>query len=212
MNRLLLHFVLIFTVSYIALLWLGSTNTIRGSLQESLCSYGNSIHGEFRKKGITRFDQEHPEKLTADEIMISITNMKQIREAKQRIRKGDKNAGARGKTFELNTWNFIYLPLAFFLSLLIASPVKLKQKGIAFIAGIPLLLLFFHYKIYVLLYSKFFLEEWLMIDAKDGFFYKMMEKLSVVFVHIGTSLFIVTAIWFLLTFTRKDLQNWFGEG
>jgi hypothetical protein len=209
MKSKLLQFVILFAVIYSIFIYWGSSNKwINKKVIDTYAQIGEKKYSTFKTTGIAKFEAEHPEKLEKYEIIISMTNDNLIQKAKDEYKRTGVNLGAEGLTTELNTWNFVYLPMMFMVALILAAPVVWKRKVIALPVGILLMHWFIVFKIYVFVYDKFQDYEWLALSELSPFKAKMLDKSAELFVHLGTSMFIAVLIWFVTCFSKEDWKKW----
>ncbi len=112
------------------------------------------------------------------------------------------------RDISINNTTFFILPMSFLLSLIIASPVRLKQKLIAILLGFIVLQLFIYLKFAftVLAYP----EDRFAFILLPGFIRSVINLGSDVFVHkmeAGSNLIMSVFIWLAVTFRKKDYSQ-----
>lgn len=201
-NKTLLQFLLFFVLIYTAFLFIGKLESVNKMYINGFAKLGNSFFDTFKGKARTKFETESQgfEKESIHEVVISFTTEKLIQEAA-------KGIAPRGKKTELNTWNFSYLPLAFIIALILATPINWKRKLLALLLGVLLMDLFIYFKVYIFLFDKLQSFEDFNIAELSSFWANALKKIATLFVHIGTSMFVGVLIWLIVTFRKNDWKN-----
>ncbi len=112
------------------------------------------------------------------------------------------------RDIKINNSTFFILPMTFLLSLIIVSPVRLKQKLIALLLGFVIIQLFIYMKfaLTVLAYP----EDKFALILLPSFIRSVVNLGADVFVHkmaAGSNLIMSVFIWLAVTFRRKDLTK-----
>ena len=140
-KKLLIYFGL-FLVVYLGLIFLGRGIGVDKAYRSFFCSYQTAWFNTFGDKEVEMTISPQPySEFPGSDITFTFMNIAEkenaIREAQA---KGLTNVGVKTANWGLNTWLYAVMPLLFFISLLVATPVPWKRRLIAFLLGIIILI------------------------------------------------------------------------
>ena len=107
---------------------------------------------------------------------------------------------------KLDSTYFYFMPMAFLISLFLASPVNLKRKIYAIISGLIVFYLVFLFRLYVMVNTIALSHESLEFAASP-IYKKTINFLNDILISNGAMiLFIDLFIWIIFTFRREDVH------
>lgn len=125
-------------------------------------------------------------------------------------KQGLETANLEANFFNFSVWDYFLLQFIVLIALVLASPVSWKRKGISFLIGAGVLLLFTFHRFHCTL--KYYGMEAPLMEPMgfSGFTEKYVKGLfqmqSIEFIFISTFI-----IWVLATFRKKDMSLFRGE-
>jgi hypothetical protein len=199
MLKPIIKFLLIFTLSYIGLLWIALS--LEDAYAQGYRSVGRLLYENYGSEGYLQFFPEE-DKSSGYKLnnKIVLFNKLQIVNARQ-----SGQATIRGAELFVSSWYNGLLPSIIFASLLFASPIPWKRLFIALPIGLLLLHFFLFFKLYIAIAHEFLQQEWLAISpGKPG----MIRVLYEVFVaNIETTIITPVFIWIIVAFRKKDWET-----
>ncbi len=152
----------------------------------------NTVFNKFHKTGFAKFTPAKPAYMTH----VEVGN-----------RKPSTNVAVSNVAADFNTRYRGYIPTAFLISLILASPVKTKRKIVSLFTGIFILTIVIMIKQWIHLLYMCDQGTWLMLY---DFTPAQKEKILWWYLNFanysGSTLIIVIAVWILVSFRKNDLE------
>ena len=105
-----------------------------------------------------------------------------------------------------------YLPTAFLMALILATPLPWRRRLWSFLIGFVLIHLFIAAEIFLMILYLFNHTEWLSLFKLGSFGVKILDALWNIFIYqIAARFFIPVMIWILVSFRAGDLNQMLGE-
>ena len=180
-------------------------------------SVGNSVYGEYRGKAQVDFTKhqsqtkalfKHPFKEYDDGVMVKILSKAQIKEAKRRAIQAKTNQiQVNHAQFYIDIWQFGWIPLMLVMSLILATPIPLKRRLIAFVLGSILMLGFTFFRFWVRFVVDINRHGWLQLGEQGPFMKKAFVYMNTGLMFMGASLIAAVLIWGIVAFRKGDLER-----
>lgn len=194
-----IKFLLLFTISYIGLLW--GALSLEDPYAQGYRSVSKGLYENYGSEGYLQFFPEE-DKSSGYKLnnKIVLFNKRHIARARQ-----SRQATVRGAELFVSSWYSGMLPTIIFVSLLLASPIPWKRLLIALPLGLLILYGFIFFKLYIAITNEFLQHEWLAIHPANP---KLIRVLHEVFVaNIETTIIAPVLIWIVVTFRKKDWEK-----
>jgi len=176
---------------------------------------GEKVYGNYKDKAQVEFKLWDNNKSVAFKMPFKNYD-KVIRTSilsKAYIERASKLALAQGATsvtldhaqFFTDNWLYVWLPLLLFWALVLASPVPILRKIIAFLLGTLIINAFIYFKFWVRFKVEFSRHDgWIKLGELEGISKPIFLNLNTFLLYMGSSLIFSIIVWALLTFRQKD--------
>lgn len=110
--------------------------------------------------------------------------------------------------FTVGSRQTAYLPFVLFIALIIATPISLKRKLLAFPLGVLLVYLFVAFKIIVLFLYNYNLQEWIGLFQFEGFTERLVNfSYSTIANPLPPTILMIFLIWIMVCFRKDDWKE-----
>jgi len=201
MAKVTIKFLLIFVASY-GIMTIPKTG-ISDAYAKFLRAEGKFFFGDFGKDGIALFEPNEDENSWNYPTLLVLYNSKHY----------DQSAKT-GSNFTYVKTNlamyYDFLFAAFLIALIIATPLTIKRKLLALIAGTILLHVYINFTLLIEILSQF--SDYPVIDVVhlSPFWLKVVKFIyPIVRVNFGTGFFVAVLVWLIVCFKKEDFTRIF---
>ncbi len=150
------------------------------------------------------------EKNNPDLIRVEFASKEKVRQQIEAARKaGRASAPIQGNTFEFGFYNLFLIFFLFLFSLILLSPLNLKEKIIGILIGSILFYLYSVFKMHLALLSHFNEPEIAVYNTGDTAL--NITQSILYFMSLGMNVLVVLVIWAVLVFRKNNWKELLGS-
>jgi len=169
--------------------------------------YKGTADVRFETKKIKTNKYNHPFKRFNDRVLVKILSKKQIEMATQkalRARPKQTQINVNHAEFEVDTWQYGWIPLMLLVSLILATPVPIPRRLFALFLGFLAITGYTLFRFWVRFVVDINRHGWLELGTQGPFMKKTFVYMNTFFLYMGISLVITVFIWLIVTVRKGD--------
>lgn len=171
---------------------------------------GSFLFSSMGDDGVVVYEKiKGKKKFNDDDYQLFLVNKAYVRQIREEAIKRGENIKQKipGYKVGINTWQFAYLPLAFLLALVFATPIHWKRKIWGFVLAFVLMNVFLFFKLWLNILNQFQQQEWLAIGNLSVFQKELLATFAEKLFYFGTSFILAVFIWIVVCFRIEDLST-----
>ena len=167
--------------------------------------YKGTADVRFETKKIKTNKYNHPFKHFNDRVLVKILSKKQIEVATQKaLRAKQTQINVNHAEFEVDTWQYGWIPLMLLVSLILATPVPIPRRLFALFLGFLAITGYTLFRFWVRFVVDINRHGWLELGTQGPFMKKTFVYMNTFFLYMGISLVITVFIWLIVTVRKGD--------
>ena len=218
-NKAILKFLGLFLLFYLLLNVLIPLAKIDTVFQNTFKTIAQTAFKNYNKVGIIEFLDKVPKQHKTNpfgrahkKLYVKMMNQQQynaaIAEAK---RQRASSVNINHAEFELDLWQFFWIPAILLMALTLATPITLKQKLIAFILGLLTFELFTGFRFWVRFTTEINRHGWLQLGTLGTNGKWLVTHLNTILMFIGVSMAVAAIVWAIFAASKVNYKGFLEE-
>lgn len=169
--------------------------------------YKGTADVRFETKKIKTNKYNLPFKTFNDVVSVKILSKKQIKDATQKAlnaRPKQTQINVNHAEFDVDTWQYGWIPLMLLMSLILATPVPIPRRLFALFLGMLAITGYTLFRFWVRFVVDINRHGWLELGTQGAFMKKTFVYMNTFLLYMGMSLIVTVFIWLIVTIRRGD--------